>query len=95
MKPELKHVDGLANALFTLLPLRLRQLHRQIYIDAQTHDGFRPFFCISVCVIINAVLSFDGDVDANADVKCEQTSSRHICLADRSIKTEPYVTKKN
>ena len=55
------------------LRLLLRQSHCPINIDAQ--NGFRPILCIFVCVTIDAMLNFDGDVDtdANADVQCEQT----------------------
>ena len=49
--------------------LRLRQRHHQINID--TENGFRPILC--VCVTIDAMLNFDGSVDANADVKCEHS----------------------
>ena len=28
---------------------------------------------LCLCVTIDAILNFDGDVDANADVKCEQS----------------------
>ena len=37
--------------------------------SVQTH-------CFSVCVSIDAMLNFDGDVDANANVKCEHSFKR-------------------
>ena len=33
--------------------------------------GFRPNnLCIYVCITIDAMLNFDSDIDANADIKC-------------------------
>ena len=34
--------------------------------------GSDPFYCLCVCATIDAMLNFNGDVDTNADVKCEQ-----------------------
>ena len=36
--------------------------------------------CLCVCVTIDAMINFDGDVDihANTDVKCEQSITRTV-----------------
>ena len=36
-------------------------------------NRFRPILCVYVCVIIEAMLNFDGVVEANADVKYERS----------------------
>ena len=41
-------------------------------------NGFRPILCFCDCVSIDAVLNFDDDVNANANVKCEQTLRTHL-----------------
>ena len=51
--------------------------------------GLRPNLCVCVCVTVDTMLNFDGDVDANTDVKCEQNISNG--LFTRSVKvTEPW-----
>ena len=49
----------------------------QIISEKKTQSGFRPIRCICVCVSIDTMLNFDGDVDA--DVKCEHsiTTGQH------------------
>ena len=36
-------------------------------------NGFRPILCVYICVTIDAMLNFDFDLDANADVTCKQS----------------------
>ena len=38
-------------------------------------NRFSPILCVYVCISIDAMLNFDGDVDVNtnADIKCEHT----------------------
>ena len=48
--------------------------------NVDTENGFRPILSVRVCITIDAMLNFDGDVDANADVKCEQSKTDRIYL---------------
>ena len=45
--------------------------------------GHRPFFCI--CLIISIMLKFNANIEANANVKCEQA------LRGRSLPPNPLL----
>ena len=63
---------------------------------------------LCLCVTIDAILNFDGDVDANADVKCEQSGMltlhqmqifisnlcANFCLGIVSLKFYPLISRK-
>ena len=57
-----------------------RRVNSNANVDAE--NGFRPIACVCM-VTINAMLNIDGDVDANADVKCEQSMIHFFSTALR------------
>ena len=42
-------------------------------MQTQTQNGSELILWVSICVAIDTMLNFDGDVDGNTDVKCEQS----------------------
>ena len=44
--------------------------------NIDTENEFRPNLCVCICVTIDTMLNFDGEIDANADIKCEQSISQ-------------------
>ena len=59
-------------------------------------NGFRPILCVCVCVSIDTMLNFDGDVDAN--VKCEHSikvrahyDTEKNALGDPDLETDLYL----
>ena len=59
--------------MFTLYVCLCVTINSNANIDAD--NGLRPILCVYVCVTSDAMLNFDRDVDvdANADVACEQS----------------------
>ena len=51
---------------------------RDHQFNTDTENGFRPILCICVCVTIDAMLNFDADVHANADVNGEHTFNNTV-----------------
>ena len=45
-------------------------------MDAE--NGFRPILCVCVCITSDAM--FNGDVDAYADDKCEQSIKHQFAV---------------
>ena len=44
-------------------------------------NGFRPINCAFVFDLsIDAILILDGDIDTNANVKCEQSLGSYVCF---------------
>ena len=46
------------------------------WIRRYTAPEFRPNLCDCICATIDAMLNFDGDIDAIADIKCKQSIAR-------------------
>ena len=47
-------------------------------MDAE--NGFRPILCVCVCITSDAMFNGDGDVDAYADDKCEQSIKHQFAV---------------